>query len=181
MRHVYSRALVAILAAALLCACGVQAPTATQPSPTGTTPSPVPSPVPSPTFPIVSAVIDGDTLTLTFDQGTHEFAIKPEPSSHFLGGDGRGTWVDVAGTAAAEITLTGFRGDVLNYTGPTSIKSQGPLLLEAREVSEFEGYVKWAVGLSKPACANVVARGSTLTFQFTPTPKTGCALGTVAA
>lgn len=139
------------------------------------------SPVPSPTSPIVSATVDNDTLTLTFDQGTHEFTIKPEPSSHFFGGDGRGTWVDVAGTAAAEITLTGFRGDLLNYAGPSSIKSSGPLLLEAREVSEFEGYVKWAVGLSQAACATTTAVGSTLSFHFTPTPTTGCASGTVAA
>jgi len=89
--------------------------------------------------------------------------------------------VDVAGITAAEITLTGFRGDVLNYTGPTSMKSQGPLLVEAREVSEFEGYVKWAVGLSGPACANVTAGGSTLSFQFIPAPKAGCPAGALEA
>ena len=89
--------------------------------------------------------------------------------------------MDVAGITAAEITLTGFRGDVLNYTGPTSMKSQGPLLVEAREVSEFEGYVKWAVGLSGPACANVTAGGSTLSFQFIPAPKAGCPAGALEA
>ncbi len=177
MRHVYSGALVAALAAAMLSGCGAQTPTAASPPP-GVTGA---SPVPSPTSPIVSAIVDNDTLTLTFDQGTHEFTIKPEPSSHFFGGDGRGTWVDVAGTTAAEITLTGFRGDLLNYTGPSSIKSNGPLLLEAREVSEFEGYVKWAVGLSQAACATTTAVGSTLSFHFTPKPTTGCASGTVAA
>jgi hypothetical protein len=93
----------------------------------------------------------------------------------------RPAWVDVAGTVAAEITLTGFRGDVVNYTDPKSIMSQGPVLLEAREVSEFEGYVKWAVGLSGRACANVTASGSTLTFNFTPAPFAGCASGTLAA
>ena len=177
MRHVYSGALVAALAAAMLSGCGAQTPTATSPPP-GITRA---SPVPSPTSPIASAIVDHDTLTLTFDQGTHEFTITPEPSSHFLGGDGRGTWVDVAGTAAAEITLTGFRGDLQNYTGPSSIKSSGPLLLEAREVSEFEGYVKWAVGLSQPACATSTAGGSTSSFHFTPRPTTGCPSGALAA
>ncbi len=177
MRHISSGALVATCVLTLLCACGVQTPTGAPASPSGATQSPVPSP----TSPIVSAVVDGDTLTLTFDQGNHEFTVKPEPSSHFFGGDGRGTWVDVAGITAAEITLTGFRGDVLNYTGPTSMKSQGPLLLEAREVSEFEGYVKWAVGLSGPACANVTAGGSTLSFQFIPAPKAGCPAGALEA
>src|SRR6266568_8652697 len=129
MRHVYSGALVAALAAAMLSGCGAKTPTAASPPP-GVTGA---SPVPSPTSPIVSAIVDNDTLTLTFDEGNREFTIKPEPSSHFFGGDGRGTWVDVAGSAAAEITLSGFRGDVLNYTGPKSIKSPGPLLLEALE------------------------------------------------
>jgi hypothetical protein len=161
---------VAILALTLICACGAQSPSAASASP-----------VPSPISPIVSAAVDGDTLTLTFNEGNHDFSIKPEPSSHFFGGDGRGTWVDVAGTVAAEITLTGFRGDVLNYTGPASIKSQGPLLLEAREVSEFEGYVKWAVGLSGPACAKVTPAGSALAFHFVAAPKAGCPAGALAA
>jgi hypothetical protein len=114
-------------------------------------------------------------LTLTFDQGTPQFAVKPQSSTHFLAGSGRGTWVDVPGSAGAEITLSGFRGDMQNYTGSTSIKSKGPLLLEVRHISEFEGYVDWAVGLSKQACANVMASGSTLTFQFVPASETAAA------
>ena len=170
MRRLYYRALVATLAPALLCACGATTPIAAQPSPTVTplsgtpssqpsplfTSSPLPLPVPSPGAPsttptIVSAVAAGDTLTLTFDRGTSGFAVKPQPSSHFLAGSGRGTWVNVAGSVGAEITLSGLRGDIRNYAGPTSINSQGPLLLEVLYVS------------------------------FMPAPETGCASDTVAA
>ncbi len=115
----------------------------------------------------MSAIAAGDTLTLTFDQGTPEFEVKPQSTAHFIGTDGRGTPVDVAGSAGAEIILRGFRGDVGNYTGPTLIKSEGPLLLEVRAIGEFEGVVGWAAGLSMPGCANVTASGSTLTFRFT--------------
>jgi hypothetical protein len=185
MRPICSRALLVTLATAVLCACGVSNPRAAQPSPTLTTLSCTSSGQASPLFaspaapaitpPIVSAVAAGDTLTLTFAQGTPTFEVKTQPSSHFIAGSGRGTWVDVPGSAGAEITLSGFRGDIQNYTGSTSIKSQGPLLLEVRHISEFEGYVDWVVGLSDQACANVIASGSTLTFQFVPASKTAAA------
>ncbi|MFI5259836.1 MAG: hypothetical protein ACHQ01_09560 [Candidatus Limnocylindrales bacterium] len=118
----------------------------------------------------MSVVVAADTLTMTFDQGTPNFAISPQASSHFLVGDGVATWVDVAGSAGAVITFSGLRGDMENYTGPTPIMSQGPLLLEVLYKGGFEGYVHWAIGLSKPGCANVTAAGSTLTFRFIASP-----------
>lgn len=118
----------------------------------------------------MSVVAAGDTLTFTFDHGTPEFEVQPQSSSHFFVGDGRGQWVDVLGSAGAVIILKGFRGDMKNYAGPASLKSQGPQLLEVREVSEFEGNLQWAVGLSKPGCASVTAAGSTLTFHFVAQP-----------
>ncbi len=66
--------------------------------------------------------------------------------------------------------MTGFRGDMSNYTGSKSLDSSGPLLLQVAELGDFEGYVSWGAGLSKPGCANVVASGSTLTFHFIPAP-----------
>jgi hypothetical protein len=154
------------------------------------TPTPTPSPSPlactasgaasaswpgpdsrtSTTPPIVSAVVAGDILTLAFDSGTPAFEVQPQSSSHFFVGDGRGQWVDVPGSAGAVIILKGFRGDMQNYAGPASLKSQGPLLLEVREVSEFEGNLHWAAGLSKSGCANVTAAGSNLTFHFIALP-----------
>jgi hypothetical protein len=117
----------------------------------------------------VSAVAAGDTLTLTFDQGTPEFEVKTQAGTHFMQ-DPSGKPVDLAGTAGATIVLRGFRGDMRNYTGPVSIISSGPRLLQAYEIGDFEGVVTWAVGLGSATCANVTAAGSTLTFHFIAPP-----------
>jgi hypothetical protein len=120
------------------------------------------------TPPIVSAVVSGDTLTLTFDQGTPAFELTRQSSAHFTATDGRGGPVDLAGSAGVLIVLRGFRGDMQNYAGPKDFASQGTALLEVREIGEFEGVVGWAAGLSGAGCANVTAGASTLTFRFVP-------------
>jgi hypothetical protein len=162
-----------------------------QPSPspaptTSTSPSPSPSPVActasgpaSPSWPAAAAIPDsppptvsaaaaGDVLTLTFTQGIPAFTVTPESSATFFVGDGQGKNVTVAGKAGAIITLSGFRGDMTDYGGATDQMSGGPELLEIQHVSQFEGIVRWAVGLAQPGCANVTSQGSTLTFRFVP-------------
>lgn len=121
------------------------------------------------TPPIVSAVAVGDTLTLTFEQGTPQFEIQTQAGTHFLQ-DPSGKPVDLAGSAGARIVLRGFRGDMRNYTGPVTITSSGPRLLQAYEIGDFEGVVSWAVGLRDAGCANVSAAGSNLTFHFIAPP-----------
>lgn len=166
---------------ALLAACGGSSTATASPSPT---PSPTPTPLactlsgsasaswPQPssrtatTPPIVSAAVSGDTLTLTFDQGTPAFEVTPQSSSHFTETSGRGGPVDLTGSAGVLIVLRGFRGDMQNYTGPLDLKPNGHLLLEVREIGDFEGVIGWAAGLSAPGCAAVTSGGSTLTFQF---------------
>jgi hypothetical protein len=78
--------------------------------------------------------------------------------------------VDLAGTSGVKVVLTGFRGDVINYSGQTSITSSGPVLLQTSKLGDFEGVVTFGAGTSKPACANVTTSGSTLTFQFIQAP-----------
>jgi hypothetical protein len=68
------------------------------------------------------------------------------------------------------ILLTGFRGFRPNYAGPKTLTSKGPLLLQAAELGDFEGYASWGVGVRGPACANVTSSGSTLTFHFIKAP-----------
>lgn len=130
-------------------------------------PGPVSSPNAAP--PIVSVVAAGDVLTLTFVQGTPSFEVKQQAGSQFSQ-DPSGKPVTLAGSAGAMIVLRGFRGDMRNYTGPASVISSGPLLLQAYALGDFEGVVTWAVGLSGPGCANVTAAGSNLTFHFIPPP-----------
>jgi hypothetical protein len=121
------------------------------------------------TPPIVSAAAAGDILTLTFDQGTPTFEVKSQAGTHFMQ-DPSGKPVDLAGSAGATIVLRGFRGDMTNYTGPLSIISSGPRLLQVYEIGDFEGVVTWAVGLSGAGCANVTSAGSTLMFRFIAPP-----------
>ena len=169
----------------LLCACGGATSTAqssASPSPAAST-SPLTCSTGGPASPnwpsapsristappIVSVQATGDTLTLTFDQGTPEFEVRINPSSTFTAMDGRGGVVNSKGTAGVVIVLRGFRGDMQNYAGPKILKTNSPLLEEVQELGDFEGVVGWAAGLSTPGCAAVTAGSSTLTFRFVPT------------
>jgi hypothetical protein len=174
----------ALMAAAVpvLAGCGASSPPAAQSTPSAHA-SPTPSPLtctasgpasaswpaadtaPS-TAPIVSAVVSGDTLTLTFVQGTPAFEVTPQATAHFTETNGRGDKVDLSGSAGALIILRGFRGDIQNYTGPLDLTPGGTLLLEVREIGDYEGVIGWAAGLSKSGCADVTAGTSTLTFRF---------------
>jgi hypothetical protein len=109
--------------------------------------------------------VSGDSLTLTFTNGTPPFQVITQSNAVFHkipSGDPIG----LTGTFGALIVLTGFRGDQANFSGPKMLTSNGPLLLQVAEVGDFEGSVNWAVGLSDTACANVTSSGSTLTFLF---------------
>ena len=114
-------------------------------------------------------VASGDTLTLTFDQGTPAFEVKTQSGTHFIR-DPSGMGVDLAGAAGITIVLRGFRGDMRNYTGQASMMSGGPRMLQVYEIGDNEGVVTFAVGLSGASCAAVSSSGSVLTFQFTALP-----------
>jgi hypothetical protein len=114
---------------------------------------------------IVSAVADGDTLKLTFLAGTPQFEVAPVATAHFTV-DPSGRPVDLAGVSGVKIVLRGFRGDMSNYSGAARLTSSGPILLETAATGDFEGVVSFGAGVSRPACANVTASSSTLTFHF---------------
>jgi len=169
----------ALTFAVLVCACGGTSPAATQysPSPASNTCTPsgfasltwaLPQPASNPTPPIQSASVSGDTLTLTFVTGTPQFQVTPQSSASFTQ-DPSGQPVNLSGSAGVRILLTGFRGFRPNYTGPKTLTSGGPLLLQVAELGDFEGYVSWGAGLSAPGCANVTSSGSTLTVHFIKT------------
>ena len=161
-----------LLAFALLAACGGITPTSSQPSPatctaTGTASEswPLPQPPKSDTPPIVTASVSGDTLQLTFTDGTPAFQVITQSGAEFTE-DPSGKAVTLSGTDGARIVLTGFRGDQSNYKGEKKFKSSGPRLLEVAQLGDTEGTVSWGVGVSGPSCAIVTSNGSTLTFLF---------------
>jgi hypothetical protein len=114
---------------------------------------------------ITAAETSGDTLKLTFVSGTPEFSIQQQPDAKFVQ-DASGQPVVLKGAAGVRIVLRGFRGDLSNYNGPDKLSSAGPLLLEASNIGDFEGVVSFGAGVSAPACANVTATDSSLTFRF---------------
>ena len=122
------------------------------------------------TPPIVSATVSGDTLTLNFDQGTPAYVVTPQATAHFTETSGRGGPVDLAGSAGVLIVLSGFRGDMQNYSGSMDFKPGSTLLAEVREIGDYEGMIGWAAGLNAPGCANVTSGSSTLTVRFIQGP-----------
>jgi hypothetical protein len=169
-----------VLALALLCSCGEVTPAGSNPSPSppGATCTSsgissldwaLPQPASNPTPPITTVSVDGDYLRITFYHGTPQFQVTLQPDAHFTQDPG-GNRVNLEGSAGAHLLLTGFGGVRPNYTGPKTVTSKGPLLLQVAELGDFEGYVSWGVGLNGPGCANVTSNGSTLTFHFMKMP-----------
>jgi hypothetical protein len=66
-----------------------------------------------------------------------------------------------------------FTGLTAGATGtlPKSFSTSGPLLLQVRNLQDFEGVVEYGAGLSAAGCASARVSGSTVTFTFIPTGK----------
>ena len=116
--------------------------------------------------PLTGNSLSGDSMSLFFERGTPAFEVTPQSTTHFTEVSGRGAPVDVQGTAGVLIILRGFRGDMANYVGATDFYPNGTLLKEVRFLGDYEGVIGFAIGLGRPACANVTESGSTLTFRF---------------
>jgi hypothetical protein len=117
---------------------------------------------------LVSASVSGDTLTLTFSNGTPAFELTTQPSARFLE-DPSGRPITLGGSAGERIVLRGFRGDTSNLTGvPKLLTSNGALLRQLSPVGDFEGVVSFGAGLSSPGCASVTRTQSSLVFHFVP-------------
>jgi hypothetical protein len=177
------RSLTLTLAVTFLCGCGAATTTAGQPA-ANTVSNPIvlsctQDGKASPSWPqpdaasgspsIVGAVVTGDVLKLSFTAGTPEYQVVPQASAQFVA-DASGRPMQLPGTAGVRIILRGFRGDMSNYRGQTDLQSSGPLLLQASKIGDFEGVVSFAAGTSAPACANVAADESSLTFRFIAAP-----------
>ena len=57
----------------------------------------------------------------------------------------------LAGNAGILVTMHGADAHTA-YSGPIDFKTGYPVLVEARQVQDFEGTVQWGLGLSKAAC-----------------------------
>ena len=154
---------------------GVGHPTQTPCLPTcpppAATPTPGPTPSPfvcgsapttlttqtAPPLALIDAVRTGthpgyDRLTFEFKNGrTGTITLVPQANTKFVM-DGSGATVTLAGQYGLLIKITGADNHTA-FSGSTDIKTPSyPGILEVRRVGDFEGTVRWGVGLSSNAC-----------------------------
>jgi hypothetical protein len=95
-----------------------------------------------------------DRFVLQFDPIVPSYTVKRQPKPVFLLG-ASGQSVTLSGTSGVLVTVHSAQG-ATTFTGSTDlVHPEFQVLKEARQVQDFEGYVSWGLGLSKPACMRV--------------------------
>ena len=82
--------------------------------------------------------------------GPSKVDLSTQSNAHFTQG-ASGQPVILRGNAGILVTIT-TADEHTAYGGPTDIKTNYTVLVEARQVQDFEGTVQWGLGLSKAAC-----------------------------
>ena len=92
-----------------------------------------------------------DRLVLQFDTRVPGYTVKRQAKPIFKGG-ASGQAITLSGTAGVLVQIHSASASG-TYTGLTDIThSDYQVLVEAMVVEDFEGYLSWGVGLTKPAC-----------------------------
>ena len=91
-----------------------------------------------------------DRLVLQFDSRVPSYTAKRQAKPIFKA-SGSGQSVTLNG--AAGVLLQIHSSTAATYSGPTDIThSDFQVLVEAKVVEDFEGYLSWGLGLTRPAC-----------------------------
>ena len=92
-----------------------------------------------------------DRITIEFQNGLPaSLEITPQSNATFTQG-ASGQQVTLPGAAGMLVTMKGA-DEHTDYSGSIDFKTGYPVLLEARQVQDFEGTVQWGLGLSKSPC-----------------------------
>jgi hypothetical protein len=92
-----------------------------------------------------------DRFVLQFDPIVPTYSVKRQDKPVFQMG-ASGQTVTLVGAAGVLVTVHSATG-ATTFTGSTDIvHPEFQIIKEARQVQDFEGYVSWGIGLSKPAC-----------------------------
>jgi len=92
-----------------------------------------------------------DRFTIEFKNGLPgDIQISAQGSSVFTQ-SASGRQVTLQGSAGLLVTMTGADNHT-SYSGSTDFQTTYPVMLEAQQVQDFEGYVQWGLGLSRSAC-----------------------------
>jgi hypothetical protein len=112
-----------------------------------------------------------DRFVLQFDGKVPAYTVKRQAKPVFTTG-GSGQSVTLSGTAGALVQVHSAT-EAGTYSGPTDISHAEFLVLTgARLTGDFEGYVSWGLGLSRPACLRTftVADPPRLVVDFKTAP-----------
>jgi len=92
-----------------------------------------------------------DRITIEFQNGVpSKVDLTTQTNATFTQG-ASGQSVTLAGSAGLLVVIHGA-DEHTAYSGATDFKTGYPVLLEARQMEDFEGTVQWGLGLSKSAC-----------------------------
>ena len=92
-----------------------------------------------------------DRFVLQFDAAVPSYTVKRQASPVFPFG-ASGQTITLSGTSGVLVRVHSATG-ANTFTGSTDLThAEYPVLKEARQTEDFEGYVSWGLGLSKAAC-----------------------------
>ena len=112
-----------------------------------------------------------DRFVLQFDSIVPSYTVTRQAKPVFNMG-ASGQTVTLSGTTGVLVTVHSATG-ATTFTGPTDfVNGNYAVLDEARQTQDFEGYVSWGLGLSKPACMRVftLADPARLVVDFETSP-----------
>lgn len=99
----------------------------------------------------VSETPNFDRFVLQFDSVVPTFTVTRQAKPVFSMG-ASGQTVTLSGTFGVLVTVHSATG-ATTFTGSTDfVNANYAVLQEARQTQDFEGYVSWGLGLSRPAC-----------------------------
>ena len=97
---------------------------------------------------------DYDRFVLQMDSIVPTFTVTRQAKPVFQQG-ASGQSVTLKGTAGVLVTVHSATG-ATTFAGSTDIvNAQNQVLLEARQLQDYEGYVSWGLGLAQPSCMRV--------------------------
>ena len=92
-----------------------------------------------------------DRLVLQFDTRVPSYTVKRQAKPSFRSG-ASGQAATLSGTAGVLVQVHSASASG-TYSGPTDISHpEYAVLVEAKIVEDFEGYLSWGIGLKTPAC-----------------------------
>jgi hypothetical protein len=92
-----------------------------------------------------------DRLVLQFDAHVPSYTVKRQAKPTFRGG-ASGQAVTLSGTAGVLVQVHSASASG-TYSGPTDIRHpEYAVLVEAKIVEDFEGYLSWGIGLNTASC-----------------------------